>query len=458
MAPSLHPLHRAVLFVSFLPIWALAVIPPELYSPLIPQKVLKIAERQDKTMYPQWTAVDQSTWQYYPTDTWTSGFFPASMMLLNERGRLCPGSNMITNVQTSTSLSHAREWSESLTTLEVQNNVKHDVGFISFPFWEELKINSANSDAAAHVNAFAKYLAGRFNPRVGCTESWDTPGTNLFKVIIDNMINLELFFISADLNGNNTYRQMAMQHADHTMQNHIRNDGSTFHVVIYDRNNGTVVARQTSQGFSDGSTWTRGQAWAMYGFTSIYNRTGEQRYLETARKVSQFYIDSLPSPSTVPPWDFNAPQPAPRDTSSAMIAANALLFLSQMEKKQNPPNNERANYWTDKAITLLTDTVKMAWRPEPQWEPLLSNGTANKPAAKPPGGNYNTGLVYGDYYFIKAGNTLLEMGLATCSSGSGTPTQPDSTNGNFGTQSSAAIQSPVGLLGNVPRILHALPI
>ncbi|KAG8983312.1 hypothetical protein FRB90_006125, partial [Tulasnella sp. 427] len=427
----MSPLPFTVLSLALAPLLASATaqIPIELYSPLIPQKLLATAQKftSPGTTYPQWTTITPSDgkWQFFKTDTWTSGFFPASLMLMYERGQKCGGSSLISQQDASTSLDEGRLWSVPLTGLETNNTVKHDVGFISFPFWEEIRINPANTTAATHIKAFAAYLAGRFNPTVGCTKSWDIGTPPEFPVIIDNMINIELFFIAADLLGPSDpnyslYRFMATSHADHTMVNHIRPDGSTYHVVTYDANTGAVLHQGTAQGYSDSSTWSRGQAWGMYGFTSMYNRTGNATYLDTARRLSTWYINHLPEDNSVPFWDFNAPSSPtpPRDTSSAAIASSAMLFLSQMETRAG--NQTGSDLWRDHAISLLRDTVALGFRGQNEgWESILSNGTANNPNL-----NNNTGLTYGDYYFIKAGNMLLDMGLANCSSGSGAITNP----------------------------------
>ncbi|KAG8885868.1 hypothetical protein FRB97_009030 [Tulasnella sp. 331] len=328
-------------------------IPPELYSPLITQKLLAVAQNfSNPSQYPEYTTPppygDQiGRWVWFPTDTWTNGFFPAAMMLLAERAQSCSGGQLISASDAATALGQGRTWSAPLVTLETGSKLGHDVG-------------NGNSSA---------------------------------------------------------YRDMAISHADKTIQNHVRADGSTFHVVVYNSTDGAVIAQETHQGYSNTSTWTRGQAWAMYGFTSMYNRTGLSRYLDTARQVSQFYVDHLPTGNSVPPWDFDAPlsPTPPRDTSSATVASSAMLLLSQMETSIG--NSTGSAYWTDKALTLLTDTISLAWRTEPEWQAVLSNGTSFFSE-----GVYDTGLTYGDYYFVKAGNILLDMGLANCNSGMGSAT------------------------------------
>jgi len=287
-----------------------------------------------------------------------------------------------------------------------------------------LLVNHGNTSAQDAVIKFATTLASRFNPIVGCTRSWDTADPTDFTVIIDNMMNLEVLFVAADINGNQTLRDIAIKHADTTIEHHFRPDGSTFHVVEYNSTTGVVIRRRTSQGYADWSTWTRGQSWAIYGYANMYNRTQLPRYLDTARHAASLYLSRLPS-SGVPPWDFDAPTPAPADTSSATIAASGFLLLSQLEESLSPSNGSGAALWRNAAINLLNAATALAWKPS--WQSLLSNGTVNNPASPP---NNLTGITYGDYFLIKTGNDLLSQGLAEC----------PSVGGNVNNASSGAVR------------------
>jgi rhamnogalacturonyl hydrolase YesR len=247
-------------------------------------------------------------------------------------------------------------------------------------------------------------LAARFSPVVGCTRSWDASDPTDFQVIIDNMMNLEVLFHSADLTGNSTLREIAKTHANTTMKNHIRSDGSTWHVVEYNSTTGNVIKKRTAQGFADNSTWSRGQAWGIYGFANMHRLTGDSNYLATSRRLATYFLNNIPSDGIVP-WDFNAPlapPPRPADSSAATIAVNGLLLLAQQETDATAKQQ-----WIDAALAILNNITKLAWNPS--WQSLLSNGTVNWPA-----NNFLTGIVYGDYYYIKAGNELVKMGLASC--------------------------------------------
>ncbi|KAJ7221714.1 glycoside hydrolase family 88 protein [Mycena pura] len=379
---------------------ATLALPPQLFSNLIPQKVLATYKSlPSPVQYPQYTDTSVGHWLDFSPDTWTSGFFPTTLYALNTRKSIC-GATAVNGLTAADWLTLGRSASTGEIPLELHNNQGHDVGFLSFPFVEELAVNPNNQTALTAVKQFAADLAARFNPVVGCTRSWDTADPTDFTVIIDNMMNLEVLWVAYGLTGNETLRDIAIAHADTTMKNHIRTDGSTWHVVEYNSTTGVVIRKRTSQGFSDNSTWSRGQAWGTYGYANMYQHTNNPDYLTTARRLATYFLNNLPSTGIVP-WDFNAPQPRPADTSAATIMVNGLLLLGQLDPTPAGQN------WTAAALNLLNTTTALAWKPS--WQSLLSNGTVNLPA-----NNFLTGIVYGDYYYIRAGNQLVTMGLAEC--------------------------------------------
>ncbi|KAF8267576.1 Six-hairpin glycosidase-like protein [Lactarius quietus] len=349
-------------------------LPPHLFSPLIAQKLLSTAQLK------RYTTRDTGVWRYFDADTWTSGFLPATYYALAERASVCPGTVTVNGTTTAQD------------TMEVHTTVGHDVGFLSFPFVDELIVNPKNATALQAVETFGAALAARFNPIVGCTRSWDTANPDVFEVIIDNMMTLEVLFNAADVTGNKTLHRIAISHADKTMMNYVRADGSSFHVVDYNATTGALRLLQSS-------TWSRGQAWGLYGFANT-------------RRMAEYFLENIPADGIVP-WDFNAPliPPRPADSSAAMIAANGLLLLAQQEQSLYPANQSGAEYFTNAAIKSVdsNDTTNAFWAPT--WQSLLSNGTVNNRATPP---NNLTGIIYGDYYFIKAGNNLVTLGIASC--------------------------------------------
>jgi unsaturated chondroitin disaccharide hydrolase len=276
---------------------------------------------------------------------------------------------------------------------QAANTSTHDVGLIIFDsFGNGYRLTGTDSYRQTALKAAAS-LATRYSPTVGSVRSWNS-GPTEFKVIIDNMVNLELLFWASKHGGQRLWYDEAVSHALKTAQNHVRPDGSTYHLVIYDPATGAVKSRQTVQGFSATSTWARGQAWAVHGFTMAYRETKDLRFLETARRVADWFIDHLPA-DRIPYWDFNAPgiPNEQRDTSAAAIAASGLLELSRLD-----PDPARSARYLATARAILAALIRPPWLSQGSGsEAVLLHGTYNKP-----GGNADTGLIWGDYFLQEA--------------------------------------------------------
>jgi unsaturated chondroitin disaccharide hydrolase len=243
----------------------------------------------------------------------------------------------------------------------------------------------------------ARSLATRYSPVVHAVRSWNNPSgapASDFRVIVDNMMNLELLFWAAKHGDDPALATKALNHALTTAREHVRPDGSTYHLVIFDSGTGAVKRKQTVQGYSDSSTWARGQAWAVYGFTMAYRESRDSRMLATARKVADYFVAHLPA-DKVPYWDFALPSLTgqPRDSSAAAIAASGLIELSQLDSDAT----RKARY-LGAAKGILTSLSSKAYLAEgTSSRSILLHGTANKP-----GGHYDRGLIYGDYFFLEA--------------------------------------------------------
>lgn len=248
---------------------------------------------------------------------WTSGFYPGTLWYLYEHTN-------DKSIRTAAEEMTARVEPEKYTTSN------HDVGFIincSFGNGYRLTKNEAYRDV---INTASGSLATRFHPVTGCTRSWNSKKWQ-FSVIIDNMMNLELFCVSSFYSGNNDHYKMAISHADRTMKNHFRSNYSSYHVVSYDTITGGVISQVTHQGVSDDSSWSRGQAWGLYGFTMMYRETRDPKYLDFAANVAKYIINHPNMPKDkIPYWDFNAPNipKEDRDASAGAVMASALVELS----------------------------------------------------------------------------------------------------------------------------------
>lgn len=213
----------------------------------------------------------------------------------------------------------------------------------------------------------------------------------------DNMMNLELLLWSATAFNEKEFKEIAVRHADTTMKNHYRDNFSCYHVVSYDTIDGTVEKKNTAQGYSDESTWARGQAWGLYGFTVMYRFTRENKYLQQAENIASFLLNhpNLPD-DKIPFWDFDAPNipDCPRDASAAAIICSALLELSNYVEK------EKSNFYlsvAEKQISVLSS---------PQYRNALGNNgnfiLKHSIGHMPNNTEVDAPLSYTDYYFIEA--------------------------------------------------------
>lgn len=325
--------------------------------------------------------------KYIRPQEWTSGFYPGSMWYLYE----------LTGAEQWKS--YGEKYTEALAEVQYLTN-HHDVGFMigcSYGNGYRLTGNEAYKDVMVQA---AKSLSTRFRPDAGVIQSWNVTGGWQAErgwecpVIIDNMMNLELLFDATEFSGDSSFYQIAVTHADNTILHHFRPDYSTWHVIDYGLADGSVRNKHTAQGFAHESTWSRGQAWAIYGYTVCYRETGDPKYLEQAEKAFGFVAThpNLPEDG-VPYWDFNAPDipNEKRDASAAAIMASALYELSVHAK------NDSYKDWADKMLNSLASLEYRAT--------LGENGNfilKHSVGSIPHNGEVDVPLNYADYYFIEA--------------------------------------------------------
>jgi unsaturated chondroitin disaccharide hydrolase len=338
---------------------------------------------------------------------WTQGFFPGLLWLMYEQD------------QDPSWKTLAQSWTRPLE-IQKTNTLTHDLGFkFMLSFGHEYRLTGDPADREVLLTA-ARSLATRFDPAAGVisccdwNEEWQVP------LVTDTMMNLELLFWASENGGDPAWKDMALSHAMKTLQDMVRPDGGTFHVVDYDTS-GHVRSRRTFQGFSDASTWTRGQAWAIYGYTMAYRYTRDPRMLEAAQKVTNYYLDRLP-PDFIPSWDFSAPPGQQvKDSSAAAVVASALQELSTFV--QDPAVAER---YQSSALAMLDSLCSPAYLAEGSSSPgILLHGVAfYKTPIKPTGDAIDRSLIYGDYYFVEA---LLRYKQSVAAP-PGTPGEPEETN------------------------------
>lgn len=320
---------------------------------------------------------------------WCSGFFPGVLWYLYE------------NAPTAEMKKYAELYTKMLENVQYVTD-NHDVGFM-------LYCSYGNGYRLTHDTKYrqvlitgAKSLCTRYNPNVKAIRSWDF-NKNIWQypVIIDNMMNLELLMWTSKVTGNDKFRNIADNHANTTMSNHFRSDYSCYHVVSYDTVTGTPHIKMTHQGYADESSWARGQAWALYGFTMMARETGERKYLQQAKQIAHFLFTHPQMPADkVPYWDYDAPDipDVPRDASAAAIMASALIELSQLD---NSENSKVYLTFAEQQLRSLTSSEYLAEKGTNSHF-ILKHSTGHFPEHS----EIDVPISYADYYYVEA---LLKM-------------------------------------------------
>ena len=298
----------------------------------------------------------------------------------------------------------AEGYTESLKGIAYRPCYDHDIGFLMFcSYGKGYEVN--HSQAYKNVIlASADSLATLFNPIVGTILSWPRevkPRNWPHNTIMDNMMNLDMMFWAAKNGGNKLLYDLAVTHAKTTMQNHFRPDGSCYHVAVYDTISGDFVKGVTHQGYSDDSMWSRGQSWAIYGYTMVYRYTRNRMFLNFAQKVTDIYIKRLKETSDdfIPLWDMDdsrGTMGAPKDVSAACVVADALLELQQYV------GGEKGEEYKQFALQTLVQLSTSKYQSGKKNVAFLMHSTGHHPA----GSEIDASIIYADYYYLEALNRV----------------------------------------------------
>lgn len=291
----------------------------------------------------------------------------------------------------------AKGYTQSLAFLASQPVYDHDLGFLVINSFLKGYEYSGDANYRRICLATADTLATLYNAKVGTLLSWprhvkDYGGHN---TIMDNMINLELLLWAAQNGGSPLLRDVAISHATTTMRHHFRPDGSGYHVAVYDTLTGQFIHGITHQGYADYSMWSRGQSWAIYGYTTMYRYTHDPLFLQFAQKVTDIYLKRLheTSDDMVPRWDMDDLRPnAPKDASTACVVASALLDLSRFV------GGWRGDHYHQEAVRMLTDLSTDRYQSRDRNVAFLMHSTGHHPA----GSEIDASIIYADYYYIEA--------------------------------------------------------
>ncbi|MGW0946570.1 glycoside hydrolase family 88 protein [Streptomyces sp. NPDC002623] len=268
----------------------------------------------------------------------------------------------------------------------------HDLGFLFYPSWVTAwRLTGDDVWRAGAVRA-ADSLIQRYNPRGRFIRAWGalTDPRNAGRVIIDTMMNLDLLAFASGQTGDAKYLDIAVEHTKTAQRVFPRPDGSTPHVFDFDPDTGAPLGPNTVQGYSPTSCWSRGQAWGIYGFTTMYRRTGNAEFLATARGLADFAVRSL-TPDHVPVWDYRAPQQPHdiKDASAGAIMACGLLDLAEATGRRS---------YREVALRLLTALAQTCLTTNSaRADAVVARCTRNRPNED----GIEISLPYADYYLLE---------------------------------------------------------
>jgi unsaturated chondroitin disaccharide hydrolase len=342
---------------------------------------------KDSSYIPRSISNGKNEWRYVNYRDWTCGFWPGILWYEYEYSK------------NDNWKQQAQRYSQALYPLIDSAAIDHDLGFQVFTSIGNGYRLTGDSIYKSILLRAADTVSKLFNAKVGTMLSWprEVPGVDWplrHNTIMDNMINLELLFWASKNGGSKQLYDMAVKHAETTMQNHFRSDYTSYHVVVYDTATGKKIKDITHQGYNDSSMWARGQSWAIYGFTMVYRETKDAMYLDFAQKVTDVYLKNLPE-DFIPYWDFNAPDipNAPKDASAACIVASALIELSTMIA-----DKVKAKEYLDRAEQMLVSLSSEKYQSREVNDAFLLHSTGHKPN----GGEIDASIIYADYYYIEA--------------------------------------------------------
>ncbi len=351
----------------------------------VPENALDVAARQIEALtarhpnfYPMYTR--QGRWKH-EGEAWThwcDGFLPGMMWVLAARR---PGGHWMQN---------AIRYSEPLEPRKMDRNV-HDLGFIfnsTYKRWFDLTGDEALKKVLIQAG---RTMALRFKEKGQYLRSFVSEDS----LFIDIMMNVGIIFYAALETGDEQLYEVAMRHSLTTRRVLVRGDGSTSHEGMYDLGTGEFLRQTTHQGWRGDSCWSRGLAWALYGFGTVYGFTRDARFLNTAEQCADFFIANTPG-NGIPPSDYDSPEEAHRqvDTSAAAIAASGLFQLAGLLT-----DPVKGNFYRQTAQTIVGSLCREYLAdPSTGWEGILKGGVYHIHK----GLGVGESVMWGEYFFVES--------------------------------------------------------
>lgn len=319
---------------------------------------------------------------------WTNGFWPGMLwQMYHATGE---------EVYRTTAEGVEERLKETLAGFE---GLDHDIGFLFLPSSVANYRKTGSLESRRRGLMAANLLMGRFNPTGHYIRAWNKSYWAGDKVsgwmIIDCMMNIPLLYWASKETNDPRFKHVAIAHAKTAQQHIVRPDGSCNHIVVFDSETGEYLDNPAGQGYGSGSAWSRGQSWAVYGFTLSYLHTGDTSFLDTAKKCAHYCIANLSVNDWIPVVDYRSPaEPLKHDSTAGMITAAGLLELAKCVDDLEKPLYVKA------ALNILKACEARFCNWDPEQDSIVDGGTFYY--YDPKGTNTEVPIIYGDYYLIEA--------------------------------------------------------
>ena len=326
---------------------------------------------------------DDDSW----APVWTGGFLAGMMWIFAER----------------TGDAFWREQAERYSLLLEPRKLDagtHDIGFLFTPSWGRWHDSAPSQKTRDVLVQAGRTMAGRFNPAGNYLRTWVDAGSTF----IDVMMNVGIIYRAAALSGDPALAEIATKHAATSRRFLVRGDASVVHEGWFDPDSGEFLRAATHQGHRSDSSWVRGQAWAIYGFGTAFQFSGDSRFLETARKCADLYIEQV-GDAFVGPNDWCEEHPEfPYEASAASIAASAMLQLAELLG----PEAGAAYLAYARNIVARLSTPEFLGSAEDGWEGIIKHSTYHRRENL----GVDESVMWGDYYFVEALDRLAKIDAA----------------------------------------------
>ncbi|MEO8025815.1 MAG: glycoside hydrolase family 88 protein [Bryobacteraceae bacterium] len=347
------------------------------------QKQVRRLIEKHPDLYPMYTR--DGKWKHEGPNwtNWCEGFLPGMMWLFEKHSP--PNSD-----DRKYWFDQAVKYSKPLEPRKDDREV-HDLGFVFLSTYYRWYQRTREPELRDVLIQAGRTLSMRFQENGRYLSSFVAENS----LFIDIMMNVGIIFYAARETGDRRLREIAIRHALTTRRTLVRGDGSTAHEGIFDLETGEFIKQSTQQGYRADSCWSRGVAWALYGFGTCYEYSRDPHFMETAEACADYYISHTPSDG-VPPWDFDAPIESRTllDASTAAIAAAGLFRLCRIA----PDPMKGHLYWSTAVRILKTLCDNHLAKSDPKWEGILKGGVYHVHKAL----GVDESVMWGEYFFVEA--------------------------------------------------------